>query len=235
MAGWVMVIGVLVIGVLVIGVLVIGVLVTEDLENTSCLPASPFPHPERHFFIQRMPRLLQRQGDLAAVMRFMRDDIPQKRRWVRLEPFDPAFPESAFQHIGDGLPAFDQLFEHDFFGDLVLLYFFNPGKQFGLCGFQPHEPHVVQVRELLAHAAPFGRSRVAEMRFVDGFCEVQVDAVVDVPGFNNVIHIREQMFLFSLCNSEKNTAIVGENRPVFREKQAKQQVFFIFPPNPSAE
>jgi len=38
-------------------------------------PRSPFPHAEGGFLVERVPRLFQRQADVAPMMRFVRDEV----------------------------------------------------------------------------------------------------------------------------------------------------------------
>ena len=54
------------------------------------LTRAPFPHAKAGFLVEWVPSLLQRQCDLSAMMRFVRDQIAKPGNRVRFEALDLA-------------------------------------------------------------------------------------------------------------------------------------------------
>jgi hypothetical protein len=144
---------------------------------------TPFPEAVSRFLIEGMAQLLQGPAHLSPMMRFVRDQVAEERHGVRLE---------AFGLLSRSRCRRDRLAQQAFNGltrclerctDLVLrttgfrLQFLKPGQQLRSGRLEPHQPDVVDVRELVVNGTALGQ-REAHRLIGDGVQEIQVDAIV---------------------------------------------------------
>ena len=151
------------------------------------LPHTPFPESELRLLIDRMPRLLECEQDLATVVAFVGDQVAQKCRRMRFEALHFALCECSAQQRGHGRSTFLELGLQKFAAQRHFLFDFrHRSHQIRRRCLEPHQPDVVDMRKLIAYRTALGGGNVLVVVLVDRVEQVEVNAVVYFEGFEEL-------------------------------------------------